>query len=66
LLGTKKYFLRTLPPSHFCAEVTKNIFLAARATQLLQKRLVKKKVTARAVKTEQTATGHKKKLHARH
>jgi hypothetical protein len=43
LLGCdKKKILRALPPSHFCAEVTKNIFLAARATQLLQKRPVKK------------------------
>jgi hypothetical protein len=60
---TKKYFLRTLPPSHFCTEVTKKIFslLRGRHSDRSQKSY------CATGKGEQTATGHKnKKLRARH
>jgi hypothetical protein len=68
LLGyEKKYFLRTLPPSHFCAKVTKKYFPCCAGDTAFAEATGHKKVTARAVKTEQTATGHKnKKLRARH
>jgi hypothetical protein len=57
----KRKVLRALHPSHFCMEVTKNIFLAARVTQ----RPVTRKLL-RELSKRQTATGHKnKKLRTR-
>jgi hypothetical protein len=58
---TKNNFCAPCRPHTSARKWQKNIFLAARATQLLQKRPVTKKITAR-----QTATGHWKKLRALH
>jgi hypothetical protein len=52
----KRKVMRALHPSHFCTEVTKNIFLAARVTQ----RPVTRKLL-RELSKRQTATGHKNK-----